>query len=103
MVYEGSSSDDIIVGVEELGANIDMSIYPNPTEADVSVVFHLNKAQKMTAQIIDVRGKVIESHLLHANEGKNTLILETSKLSQGSYTIKLNSASASSSMPFYKI
>lgn len=102
-LYEGSSSDDIIVGVEELGANIDMSIYPNPTEADVSVVFHLNKAQKMTAQIIDVRGKVIESHLLHANEGKNTLILETSKLSQGSYTIKLNSASASSSMPFYKI
>ena len=96
-LYEGSSSDDIIVGVEELGASINMSVYPNPTEADVSVEFHLNTAQKMTAQIIDVRGKVIETHLLHANEGKNILILETNQLSQGSYTIKLNSASASSS------
>ena len=102
-LYEGSSSDDIIVGTEELGASINMSVYPNPTEADVSVEFHLNSAQKMTAQIIDVRGKVIETHLLHANEGKNILILETNQLSQGSYTIKLNSASASSSMPFYKI
>ena len=102
-LYEGSSSDDISVGVEELGASINMSVYPNPTEADVSVEFHLNSAQKMTAQIIDVRGKVIETHLLHANEGKNILILETNQLSQGSYTIKLNSSTASSSMPFYKI
>ena len=102
-LYEGSSSDDIIVGIEELGKNINMTVYPNPTEADMSVVFHLNTAQKMTAQILDVRGKLIESHLIHANEGKNTLILETKQLSQGSYTIKLSSGSASSSMPFYKL
>ena len=83
--------------------DFNMNLYPNPSDADVSVVFDLKNAQKMYAQIIDVRGKLIETMIIYANEGNNNLILDTKGLSQGSYTIKLSGETSASSMPFYKL
>ena len=102
-LYEGSSSDDIIVGLNEMREDFNMNLYPNPSDSDVSVVFDLKNAQKMYAQIIDVRGKLIETMIIYANEGNNNLILDTKGLSQGSYTIKLSGETSASSMPFYKL
>ena len=102
-LYEGSSSDDIVVGLNEMRDDFKMNLYPNPSDADVSVVFDLKNSQTMYAQIIDVRGKLIETIMIHANEGNNTLILDTKGLSQGSYTIKLSGETSASSMPFYKL
>jgi hypothetical protein len=102
-LYEGGSSDDIVVGLNEVRDDFNISLYPNPSEADVSVVFDLKNAQKMYAQVIDVRGKLIETIMIHANEGNNTLILDTKGLSQGSYTIKLSGETSASSLPFYKL
>jgi len=102
-LYEGSSSDDIIVGLNEMREDFNMNLYPNPSDSDVSVVFDLKNAQKMYAQIIDVRGKLIETMMIYANEGNNNLILDTKGLSQGSYTIKLSGETSASSMPFYKL
>ena len=102
-MYEGGSSDDIVVGLNEVRDDFNINLYPNPSEADVSVVFDLKNAQTMYAQVIDVRGKLIETIMIHANEGNNTLILDTKGLSQGSYTIKLSGETSASSLPFYKL
>ena len=101
-LYEGSPSDEIIVGLEESGQDIQMNIYPNPTDADIHVEFSLIQGQNFNAQILDITGKVISSHKIQANEGHNVLILDTKSLSQGSYMIRLVGESKSSSMPFYK-
>jgi PKD repeat protein len=102
-LYEGGSSNDIVVGLNEVRDDFNINLYPNPSEADVSVVFDLKNAQTMYAQVIDVRGKLIETIMIHANEGNNTLILDTKGLSQGSYTIKLSGETSASSLPFYKL
>ena len=101
-LYEGSPSDEIIVGLEDFGQDIQMNIYPNPTDADIHVEFSLIQSQNFNAQIVDITGKVISSHKIQANEGYNVLILDTNSLSQGSYMIRLVGESKSSSMPFYK-
>ena len=102
-LYEGSPSDEIIVGLEDSGQDIQMNIYPNPSDADIHVEFSLMQGQIFNAQIIDITGKVISSHQIQANEGQNLLILDTKSLSQGSYMIRLKGDSKSSSMPFYKL
>ena len=102
-LYEGSPSDEIIVGLEDSGQDIQMNIYPNPSDADIHVEFSLMQRQIFNAQIIDITGKVISSHQIQANEGQNLLILDTKSLSQGSYMIRLKGDSKSSSMPFYKL
>jgi uncharacterized protein YvpB len=102
-LYEGSPSDEIIVGLEDSGQDIQMNIYPNPSDADIHVEFSLMQGQIFNAQIIDITGKVISSHQIQANQGQNLLILDTKSLSQGSYMIRLKGDSKSSSMPFYKL
>jgi hypothetical protein len=101
-LYSGSPSDDIIVGISDLSENIQMNLYPNPTDSDVSVDFSMLKSEKMNAKIIDVRGKVIAVYQIHANEGNNKVILSTRDLSNGSYIIQLTGESVSSSLPFFK-
>ena len=101
-LYEGSPSDEIIVGLNEVAQDIQMKVYPNPTDADIHVEFNLMQAQYFNAQIVDITGKVISSHQIHANDGQNLLILDTKSLSQGSYMIRLVGDSKSTSMPFYK-
>jgi PKD repeat protein len=101
-LYEGNPSDDIIVGFEDRSEEIQMNVYPNPTDADINIEFNLLQGQYFTAEIVDITGKVISSHAVQANEGHNVLILDTKSLSQGSYLIRLNGDQKSASMPFYK-
>ena len=101
-LYSGSPSDDIIVGISDLSQNIQMNLYPNPTESDITVDFSMLKSEKMNAKIIDVRGKIIAIYQIHANEGNNKVIVNTQDLSNGSYIIQLTGESVSSSLPFFK-
>ncbi len=101
-LYEGSPSDDIIVGIPESDQDLQMNLYPNPTDGDISIDFTMLQAEKMNAQIIDLQGKVVAVYQIHASEGSNKVIIDTDGLSKGSYIIQLKGETVASSLPFYK-
>lgn len=75
-------------------------VYPNPTSgsSDAVAVFNLNRASAVSAQIIDLNGRVVRSiNARQFNAGMNQLGLTTKDLSAGIYTVVLQSAAGTES------
>ncbi len=75
-------------------------VYPNPTSgsSDAVAVFNLNKASSVSAQIVDLNGRVVRSiNARQFNAGSNQLGLSTKDLSAGIYTVVLQSAAGTES------
>ncbi len=75
-------------------------VYPNPTSgsSDAVAVFNLNKASSVSAQIVDLNGRVVRSiNARQFNAGMNQLGLSTKDLTAGIYTVVLQSATGTES------
>ncbi|MDX2360645.1 MAG: M43 family zinc metalloprotease [Crocinitomicaceae bacterium] len=99
-IYEGSPSDDIVVGLDDIGELEGLSVYPNPVDDELSVRFNVNAADEALVSVQDVSGKIVQSTLVHANEGTNVVYMGTQKLASGMYFLRVNIGSSQRTIQF---
>jgi len=91
---EVSKSKDIFVapipfsGISDIDAVSAVSLFPNPATDEINVYFTLNNSTDVSVEIIDLNGRVIESHLLNnTTSGFNSTILNVSNYANGVYSL----------------
>eukprot|EP00353_Schmidingerella_taraikaensis_P010210 CAMPEP_0185576978 /NCGR_PEP_ID=MMETSP0434-20130131/7780_1 /TAXON_ID=626734 ORGANISM="Favella taraikaensis, Strain Fe Narragansett Bay" /NCGR_SAMPLE_ID=MMETSP0434 /ASSEMBLY_ACC=CAM_ASM_000379 /LENGTH=718 /DNA_ID=CAMNT_0028194393 /DNA_START=40 /DNA_END=2196 /DNA_ORIENTATION=- len=94
-IYSGSPSDDLIASLDEQQAIDHVTLFPNPTEGDVTVRFDAANAQEVNLQVVDVTGKVINTSTVNANTGANMVVLGTDNFAPGMYFLKIDGGSSS--------
>jgi hypothetical protein len=68
------------------GNNISISLYPNPTDKDVTLALEgLQKPAKVT--LIDVQGREISKYII--SKGQSKITIKTSNLTSGVYYVKI--------------
>ena len=89
-LYEGSSSNDIVVGIHSSSNEIDqVELYPNPVENNLNIKFLIANTQKILFKIKDTKGKEIEKQEVFAKQGSNLIVLPTDKITSGTYFVEL--------------
>ena len=89
-LYEGSSSNDIVVGIHSASNKIDqVELYPNPVENNLNIKFSITNTQKILFKIKDTKGKEIENQEVFAKQGSNLIVLPTDKITSGTYFVEL--------------
>jgi hypothetical protein len=71
------------VGVNNVLANSDVKVYPNPAKENVSI--ETSKGNNSVITILDLRGKTIET----VNTSKTITVLNTNNLTSGIYLIQI--------------
>ncbi len=102
-IYSGDPSDNIVLGVNDLGSFQDINLYPNPADHEVQISFSSpigNNPLKFA--ITDLAGKTIRTIPVNAHEGSNLVFIETTDLSAGTYLIKMISSSEEKTLTFVK-
>ena len=82
--------------------NFDAFVYPNPAVNACSVNIDLTSDQKINIVLSDAAGKQIESGALNGIKGLNIYPLNMSKLSKGTYMIRVIGGSESKTLPVVK-
>lgn len=100
-LYAGSSSNEIVLGINELNESInEISLYPNPTDGELNVSFSASKNKDMQFQVLDITGKIIQNNLVNAVQGSNLVLLDTQIFAAGSYFLKIMSDDHFKTLPF---
>ena len=50
--------------------------------------------------MVDLSGKIIQSHLVKAKEGKNLVMMNTQQLAAGMYQLVLSGSTGQKTLPF---
>lgn len=95
-IYTGSPSDNIVVGIEEQETIGHITVFPNPTEGDLTVRFDAPAAQQVELNIVDITGKVIKTNTINALAGANMVVLGTEELASGMYFLNMNGSAGAS-------
>lgn len=78
---------------EAVNNNNSMSIYPNPTAAQMNVQLFLDKSDYLQFQLFDANGKLIKELLRErVKAGKNNFSFSTEPLSPGHYVLRVGSS-----------
>ena len=74
-----------------LGARInsDLALYPNPTFNNLYLSFDSPEQTIGTMNTLDMKGTTLTSQVVNLNLGKNTISMNTSGLSSGSYAVSV--------------
>lgn len=65
------------------------SVYPNPAEGDVSLVYQSVVSKKITVQLTDVAGKLINRSVHQITAGNNKINIPAQRLTTGMYLITI--------------
>ncbi len=65
------------------------SIFPNPTNGNISIKFYSANASKYSIHILDMTGRNILTHEANATKGENTMQLNLGKPAKGIYRVEL--------------
>jgi hypothetical protein len=80
----------------------ELSLYPNPTESEITLDFFLAQDQVLKVRITDLSGKEIQLFHIEAQSGENTVFMSVEFLSQGMYLIEIISPNGRVVKPFAK-
>lgn len=80
-------SNVINITVNEVSNNGFISIFPNPTSGDVTILIQSKVANKSRLSIVNMLGQELISKDISLQKGLNNLQIETSYLASGAYTI----------------
>ena len=78
------------VGIEDIDPVIGLSIFPNPGNEQVNVLFELNQQKKITINIYNILGELIESTTGSYSAGEQKISLSTRNYPNGYYTLNLS-------------
>ena len=93
-IYQGASSDELVVGLSDIDATIfsGLNLYPNPADHELNVEFSVETPQDVVFNVQDLTGKVALSSLIKANTGSNHVFMNTSQLAAGVYFLEIQVA-----------
>ena len=77
-----------VVKAVEVSKLMIANVMPNPVKDDFSIVFDAVQKGSVNLVMTDVLGRVIKSQTIDANKGINTVMLNASALSYGTYMVK---------------
>ena len=89
-IYEGTPSDNLVIGIGENDGFENLSVYPNPAEDELNVRFSVNGEQTALLEVQEVSGKINQAYIVQANQGSNVVLIDTKKLSSGMYFLRVN-------------
>ncbi len=102
-LYAGAQSDTPVTASLQENANIQqVSLYPNPTENELQLLFHSVGANTLQMKITDVFGKTVQQNTLKSNDGSNVVFIDTNELAAGTYMIHLSGAGGQQVFKFVK-
>lgn len=101
-LYGGSPSNTIVLGINEDQTLSNITLYPNPVQAELSIEYTAALASELTVSIVDMAGKQIQAHRIQSNEGQNMIMMDTKELAAGKYTVLLQGNSGKTTIPFIK-
>ena len=67
-----------------------VSVYPNPSYADVNLYLKMKAADAVKIEILDVTGKIVYSTKENVSSGANTLTLQPGTIASGVYMIRVS-------------
>ena len=81
----------------------DVLVYPNPVADFGTIYFELESSSNVTVLIYNLSGQIVQDiNKIDLNEGANTLSINTSELSRGTYIVKLTADNLSKTTKFVK-
>lgn len=99
-LYEGSPSDDLVIGLDENASIHNLNVFPVPADNELNVTFGLNASETTVLTIMDITGKHIQTHYLNGAAGNNLAVLDISTLSSGVYFVTLSTGGLSAQKRF---
>ena len=73
----------------------DVTIYPNPASDHLNIDYVASKNMQTQLQVVDQLGRIVLTKSAFLFSGKNKIVLNTSSLIRGVYSIRINDASNS--------
>ena len=102
-IYAGAPSDDIVLGLNDLGSFQDINLFPNPADHELQISFSSQAGNnQLEFAITDLSGKTIKTIPVNAHEGANLVFIETSELSAGTYLIRMSGSAEERTFTFVK-
>lgn len=101
-LYAGPPSNTIVLGIAEAGEIAELSIYPNPTDAELNVRFTLSSNHITQLNIQDITGKTTSKYVINAATGSNSVIMDTENLAAGVYFVTIKVGEISKTLQFVK-
>jgi hypothetical protein len=101
-LYAGPPSNTNVLGITEEGEISELSVYPNPTDAELNVRFSVSSNQITLLSIQDITGKIASKYVVNAASGSNNVIMDTENLAAGVYFISINAGEITKTLQFVK-
>lgn len=98
-LYQGTPSDDIVLGLNELEISNTL-LYPNPTDGELNIEFHLSHAEQTQLSIVDITGKLLQTYTVAGESGKNLAFMDVNELSSGVYFLTIEIQGSSRQLRF---
>jgi hypothetical protein len=67
-----------------------LELFPNPTNADVTIRFNALAEMDFTVQVVDITGKEAIRKIANCTQGNNTINVQTDILAKGIYFVKIS-------------
>jgi hypothetical protein len=75
--------------IDELATSYNMSVYPNPANANTTLSFELSNEAQASVNVTDLAGKVVFTQALGTVNGTQNVTLNTESLTNGVYMVNL--------------
>ena len=95
-IYPGPISE---LGIDESDGISPISLFPNPSEGWMQLQFSTQSAQKVRIDLVDLTGKIIQTHGIQSEVGKNSVIIGSESLVSGMYFVRVHTASGTENLP----
>ncbi len=84
----------------EHSSNFEASVYPNPAQNELNVMFNSKSIATYSITIVDMLGRVVNNISFESIEGENTMKLDLDKFDNGIYFIKIQSKGSNLTQKF---
>ncbi|MFN5147994.1 MAG: PKD domain-containing protein [Flavobacteriia bacterium] len=78
------------VGLEELIAESEIHVYPNPTQDDIHVYLNVGDFQNVNCQLIDAQGRIVHEILFNQIENGQEITIDPKTSETGIYTVRID-------------
>lgn len=83
------STDISTTGITKFETISNLKVYPNPFSNEVKIDLNLLRKGEITAQIIDISGKIIDFQILELTPGNHSVKFDTKNLNNGIYILNI--------------
>lgn len=81
----------LVNGITEKQKGItSLNVYPNPAQEKAIIEFNAEIPSKAAVSVIDITGKQVYNENYNFNKGSNTVLINTTNLSNGLYVVEIN-------------